>query len=191
VESGTWTAANVMELGAPMIAARLDGCEGKLARDATHAPIVVPTVIEDDALAARGRTQLLASRAARAAEAEWRANDREGDWRESEFTSVSTRIVRHPTTNETWVSAHARIEEGCGAPDINIWGLYRVVGSTLVAVQERNLGELWSIDQLVDLEGDGTLELVGAPWLENDVVIVRANGDEVSRLELPFFGCAC
>jgi len=187
-----WTATNVLELGAPVLAAKLDGCaQGTFARDAALSPIVVPEVIEDAALAQRARAKLLASSAAKAAQGEWLRDRRDGAWHEDESAAVRTLIVRHPTTHVTWVSVHARIEEGCGAPDINIWGLYRVDGDQLVTALERALGELYSVDKLIDLEGDGELEFIGAPWVPTDTVVSRASGDEVTRLQLPFYGCPC
>ena len=191
-EIRAWTAANVLELGAPVLAAKLDGCkQGTFARDAALSPIVVPKVIEDAALANRARAKLLASSAAKAAQHEWLRDGRDGTWHDDESATVRTLIVRHPTTDVTWVSVHARIEEGCGAPDINIWGLYRVDGDQLVTAQQRDLGELYSVDRLIDLEGDGELEFIGAPWVPTDTVVSRASGDEVTRLQLPFFGCPC
>lgn len=191
-DHAAWTAANVLELGAPVLAAKLAGCsEGTYAREAALPPVVVPTVIEDGALADRARAKLLASAPARAAQREWEQNERTGAWEASESTTIRTLIVRHPTTHVTWVSVHARVEEGCGGPDINIWGLYRLQGERLVAAQQRELGDLYSIDRLIDVEGDGELELIGAPWLGNDTIVVHAAGDELVRLALPFFGCPC
>jgi len=191
-DANAWTAQNVFDQGAPVLAAKLDGCkDGTFARDAALPAVVTPTVIDDNALAKRARAKLLASEPSKHAQLEWEKAKREGDWHTRDTASINTIIVRHPTTNATWVSVHARIEEGCGGTEINIWGLYRVDGDQLVTAQQRDLGEVHSIDQLVDIEGDGELEYIGKPWIATDIIVSRASGDEVQRLVLPFYGCAC
>jgi hypothetical protein len=70
--------------------------------------------------------------------------------------------------------------------------MYRVdANGALVAEQQRDLGELFSIRKLVDLDGDGEFEIIGAPWTMTDTIVARASGEELSRLELPFYGCGC
>lgn len=191
-DANKWTAQNVLDLGAPVLAAKLEGCKGgTFARDAALPPVVTPIAIEDKALAKRARAKLLASAPAKHAQLEWEKAEREGEWQKQDTASIDTIIVRHPTTNTTWVSVHARVEEGCGGPEINIWGLYRVDGEQLVTAQQRDLGEVHSIDKLVDIDGDGELEYIGKPWVATDIIVSRASGDEVQRLALPFYGCPC
>lgn len=185
-----WTADNVLEFGAPVLAAKLDACTGTFARARELPLVITPLVIEDEThIADRAREKLLSSVPARAAQYEWINAKREGEWKTG--AEISTIVVRHPLTNVVWVSVHARMEEGCDAPDINLWGLYRVDGDALATEQQRALGDLHSIDRLIDIEGDGALEVIGKPWHGTDTVIARPSGDELMRLELPFYGCSC
>ena len=192
-EGAAWTAASVAEHGAAVLGARLDGCKATAAtygRDASLPPIVVPEEISDPALADAARAALLASAPARAAAVEWSEHQMDGTWLEQ--ATLDTKVVRHPTTGARFVSIHARTDLGCGAPAINVWGLFRAgADGALEVVQLRPLGELHSVDKLVDLEGDGALEIIGAPWLGLDRALARASGQRLVRLTLPFYGCPC
>jgi hypothetical protein len=189
-----WSAKSVMAHGSVMLAAKLDGCAtATYARDATLPAVVIPEPVEDDAaLIDAARAKLIASSAARAEQAEWLEAwpQAEGDWHaHARFESI---VVRHPVTGVTWVSVHANSDFGCGGNDFNLWGLFRVEpDGSLATTQLRDLGELHAVKQLIDIEGDGELEVIGAPWLGLDRVIVRPGGAEVSRVDLPFFGCPC
>jgi hypothetical protein len=192
VEADHWTAQNVMEHGGAVLAARLAGCQGTFARAAELPPVITPTEIDDPALAATARAALLASSPAHDAQLEYLEYDQKGNWWDNEATHIDTKVLRHPTTGVTWVSVHAMQEHACGDPEINVWGLFRVQpDGTLAAVQLRKLGDLWSIDQLIDVDNDGELELIGKPWLGLDNVLTRASGEELDRVSLPFFGCPC
>ncbi|HEU4616279.1 MAG TPA: hypothetical protein VFS15_29475 [Kofleriaceae bacterium] len=192
IDDAKWTAKNVLEHGSVVLAARLAGCQGTLARDASLPPVIVPEEIDNPELAKRARVALIASQPSRDTQREYLEFDHQGNWWDDEYTSFTTHVVKHPTTGVTWVSVHGSIEHACGDGEVNVWGLFRVEpDGTLAAVQLRKLGDLWSIDQLVDLDNDGELELVGKPWLGLDTVITRASGEELDRLALPFFGCPC
>ncbi len=191
-EDHSWTAKNVLEMGSTVLAAKLDGCTGTFARDAALPAVIVPEEIQNAALAKQARAALIASTPAQDAQHEWLEYDNNGTWYDAEETTFATRIVRHPVTGVTWVSVHGYVEPMCGAAEANVWGLFRVqADGTLAAVQLRKLGDLWKIDQLIDIDGDGELELVGKPWLGLDTVVTRASGEELERLPLAFFGCAC
>ncbi|MBA2538561.1 MAG: hypothetical protein H0V17_02910, partial [Deltaproteobacteria bacterium] len=113
-----------------------------------------------------------------------------GDW--SDHTDFTTHILRHPKTGVTWVAIHAHTDHGCGGPDINVWGLFRVArDGSLVTVEDRKLDTLYAIDRIIDVDNDGKLELIGKTWLGTETVLTRANGDEVSRLAMKFHGCPC
>lgn len=187
-----WTAANVLDHGSVVLAAKLAGCTGTFARDAALPAVIVPTELENAKLAARARALVIDSTPARETQTEYAEFDQAGNWWESEHAQFATRIVRHPTTGVTWVSVHASMEHGCGDPEVNVWGLFRVQpDGTLAAVQLRRLGDLWSIDQLIDIDNDGELEVIGEPWLGLDTVVARGSGEELDRLSLAFFGCPC
>lgn len=191
-EDDSWTAKNVLELGSTVLAAKLADCTGTFARDAALPAVVVPEEIQNATLAAQARAALIASTPSDDAQHEWFEFDQNGTWYESEEAVFATRVVRHPTTGVTWVSVHGYVEPACGSAEANVWGLFRVqADGTLAAVQLRKLGDLWKIDQLIDIDGDGELELIGKPWLGLDTVVTRASGEELERLPLAFFGCAC
>jgi hypothetical protein len=192
VDADSWSANNVLESGNVVLAARLAGCTGTFARDAALPPVIVPRELGDEALVSQARAALIESAAARDAQAEYSAIVPSGNWWDAEGAQLSAKIVTHPTTGVTWVSMHGHMDEGCGGPQANVWGLFRVeADGSLAAVQLRKLDGLWSIDQLVDLDNDGELEVIGRPWLGLDTVVVSASGEELARLSVPFFGCPC
>jgi hypothetical protein len=186
----TWTAATVLAHGATTLAARLDGCTGTFARDAALPGVVVAQPREDAALAAAARAALIDSAPSRETQREWSDQDQQGAWHA--HTDIATGVLRHPRTGVTWVYAHGRGDLGCGGPEVNLWGLFRVdADGKLVAIQLRKLGDIHAIEQLVDIDGDGELEIIGSTWLGGDRVIARASGEELTRLALPFYGCSC
>jgi hypothetical protein len=192
VEDGKWTAKNVLDTGSVVLAAKLAGCTGTFARAAELPAVIIPPEIKDKHLAQQARKALIASTPARDAQQEYRDAEQGGDWWKSEYAHLATKIVRHPTTGVTWVSVHGSVEHGCGDPEVNVWGLFRVQpDGTLAAVQLRKLDDLWSIDQLIDIDNDGELEVIGKPWLGLDTVVARGSGEELDRLALSFFGCPC
>jgi len=187
-----WTTTNVMKEGSPILAAKLDRCDGTYARSASLPQVVVLQKMADDAeLIAKAKKSLLASTAATETVSEWlRDFEDEPDWKRD--AQYDIRTLRHPITGETWISIHAFNDHGCGTPEINVWGLFRVrEDGTLSASQLRNLGDMVRIDQIIDIEGDGELELIGHPWLGLDVTVTRASGEVEQNLPLPFFGCPC
>lgn len=193
LEKERWDAAGVMAAGAPVIAARLDGCRGTYARDAALAPVVIPEAIRDEKLAAAGRRALLASPAAagvaRSFE-ELRTAGAEGAW--WQHAEISADVLRHPRTGATFVAVRAAAEYYCGGPDINLWGLYRVgPGGALAPVSVVQLEELRSIEQILDVEGDGELELIGRTWPSDGVVLAGADGRARATLGMRFYGCPC
>jgi hypothetical protein len=192
VDAETWSANHVIESGHVVLAARLAGCAGTFARDAALPAVIVPRELSNEALVDQARAALIESAPAREAQIDYSEIVQSGNWWDAEGAQLSAKIVTHPTTGVTWVSMHGHIDEGCGGPQANVWGLFRVeADGSLAAVQLRKLDGLWSIDQLVDLENDGELEVIGKPWIGLDTVVVRASGEEIARLTVPFFGCPC
>lgn len=190
-----WTAATVMEAGAPMLVAQIDTCAGTYARDTSLPPVVVPVTLRDPALEQAGIAALRASAPAEETQREWdeqlrgtsaapRAWIREPD-------AITAQVVRHPGTGETFVSVHGHVGGGCGDPQANVWGLFRVVGGKLETVALRQLGALDSIDALLDVDGDGELELLGKPWISTTQILTDVDGNELDQLKLPFYGCPC
>jgi hypothetical protein len=187
-----WTAKTVFAEGSKIIAAQLDGCSGMLVRDAAISPIVYPTLLEDDAsmeLAQQAKAALLATQAAREIQTAWQA-ERTGAW--SKGANETFHVVRHPTTGVTWISVNVSADFGCGDPNANLWGLYRVApDGSLVESRVRALENGTTVEALVDLDADGELELIGRTWLDFERTVTSASGEPLQELALPFFGCAC
>jgi hypothetical protein len=193
VDAPSWTADSAMRSGDTVLAARITGCTtGVYARDAALPAIVTLQTIDDDNLADAARSALLASEPAVETQREWQELGQEGKW--YDHSELTTNVMRHPTTGVTWVTVHGNYAEGgCGGPDANVWGLFKVGrDGALETVDVRKLEAIHSIEKIIDVEGDGELELVGRPWIGLDIVLVRANGEaEVATLKRPFYGCPC
>lgn len=189
---GDWTAANAFDQGRPMLAARLDGCaEHTLARDAGARPFVMPEVIKDPALAATAKRAALASATASAAQNRWVEGGGEGRWQD--HATFDIRILKHPGTGTTWVVVFAKNEvDDCGIPEVNLLSTFQVGGNgKLRPVTSRVVSELHALESVLDIDGDGKLELVGEPWLGLDKLLTDGKGEVQDRLEVPFFGCPC
>lgn len=185
-----YTAKEVMESGSPVLAGKLDGCEGSYARPAELPPVVLGETIENEELAAKARDLVLNSRAATETANEWQRDYDRSDWQEDAEWDI--RVFKHPLTGVTWVSAHAFNEWGCGSPELNLWGLFRVSSDgKLTAAQLRNLGDMIRIHQLIDVEGDGEFELLGQPWLGTEQLLTHASGEAIDDVPLTFIGCPC
>jgi hypothetical protein len=189
--SDEWRDDSVLRNGEPMIAARLDNCDGTLARDATLPPAATPRRVKDvDAkLVAKARRMLIHSAKGAETAKAWSANqDTRSTW-DAEATWKTDMFV-HPTTHETWISIHAHTNEGCGAPFANVWGLYRVEKDHSLTAMDVDLGDIEQIDQLIDFDGDGMWEVVGDEWL-GEKRINDAKGNALDKLQRPFYGCPC
>jgi len=187
-----WTASSAFQSGIKLVAAKLDNCAGgTLARSANLAPIVIPSEIQDESLAAAGLAALQASPDVKAGAKEWKELQQKGNWTDDEYTQKSVRVVRHPTTGVTWVSAHFYHGGGCGAPNLSAWGLYRVGDDGTLVRVKASLGELTSIEKLVDLDNDGELEVLGRPWLGTERAVQASDGATLDTLALPYFFCPC
>ncbi len=185
-----WTVRTAAEAGKSVLAARIDNCaKGTFARRASLAPIVIPEQLENPKLAEAARAALLASQAAQDAQTAWSENANDA-WHD--HATFTTRVLRHPTTKTTWVAIHAGGEHECGGADFNVWGLFRVgADGTLYPAVTRKLETIYDVDHVIDVDNDGTFELVGRDWLGLSTVYGTIEGDEIERLEMPFHGCPC
>lgn len=186
-----FTADDLRDHGARMIAAKLDGCaDAAYAWDAS-APARAAVPERAPGLAAAARRQLLASPAARLAQQRWAEGGGVGAWREHAIWDV--RVLRHSVTGERWVLAHAgtRLDD-CGTPASDLLGSFRVdERGRLAPVSIERLDESVTIDAVIDGDGDGRLELLATPWPGTDRVLLDDRGRERARLDLAFFGCPC
>jgi hypothetical protein len=175
-----------------VVGALLDRCDGTYARSTSLPMVVVPETLPDDAeLVDRAQRELVRSAAAEKTQRSWVEEYQSTEsWKARALYDIRT--LRHPLTNQTWISIHAWNERGCGEGEVNIWGLFRVeADGSLTTKQLRDLGVMTKIDQIIDIEGDGEMELIGSPWIDQDVVLTRASGETLDVLPLPFIGCPC
>lgn len=187
-----WTAPAVFEHGAKILAAKLDNCAGgSYARESAYSNVIVPLAIEDEPLAAAALKSLKASTEAVGAQTEWTEYSQPGIWHQNEYATTQTMVLRHPMTGATWVSVHMQYSGGCGLPNINVWGLYRTDADGKLVRVKSSLGDIVQIEKILDVDGDGELEVIGRPWLGIDRAIQAADGTTLEKLELPYFMCPC
>ncbi len=191
--SSHWTAASVAAHGTSFVAAKLERCTGTYGRAAT-APAVVPFVEVEDPHAAIAARELMHSALADQARTAYDSQLGPAPAPEDAFdraVQVTTHAARDPRTGTLWIAVHARAEFACGGPDANFWTLDRVDGDRLVSVARGTTDNLASVDGLVDLDGDGTPEILGAGWLEPTHAFYAADMTELASFTVPFFGCPC
>jgi hypothetical protein len=184
-----WSAASVVEHGDPLIAGKLDGCTGSWARAASESPAAVGISAEAGPLVAAARVDLFAGELANQTQAEWRAAGLTGDWRTE--VAITSLVARHPVTNERWVVLHAKRGGGCGDHEVNILAAYRVNDDGSVTRISAKTVELDSIEQLVDIDGDGTFEVIGTTSWGLNRTFIDLHGNWLSTLPLQFYGCPC
>lgn len=175
----------------PLVAATLSGCPGRYARLASLPAAAQAEELQDDGIGAAARAALFRSDAAATAQASYDEIYQDGTWYQHEWGQITTRVVRHPATGETFALVHVVMDFACGGADINVLGLYRRgAGGTPEPVLVRDFGDVTSIDQLVDLDGDGHFEIIGDAHF-NGPVLLDAAGETRTALSVPFFGCSC
>lgn len=187
-----WTAATAAKAGASQLAARLDVAKecvpGFYGRDASLARMTELETISRPALDDVARSALLATEASADAQIAW-AEQGEGSW--IEHMQLTTFTRRHPTTGEVFIGIHATFEEmGCGGPDINVWGLFRVRDDGTVETVVAKQIDLYSIERVIDVDNDGMPELLGRSRI-GTTVLTTARGVQISELTVPFYGCMC
>ena len=187
-EVDRWTGESVLASGKKMLAARLAAGESGFARDAATAPFAVAEPIAARAALRGARRDFLASEAAFAARADFSAESGEP----ADFAPlVSELVVRHPLTGSIWISLHLEAGDLCGGAEVNLWGLYRVDGDTAHREHIGPLERTGSIETLIDIDGDGRLEVLTRGQLGIDRQLFSAEGALKKELERPFYGCPC
>lgn len=175
----------------PHVAAILGDCTGRYARLASLPAAIEPVEITDDGFGAAARSALFRSEQARAAQDSYDEIHADGVFHEDQWGEISTRVVRNPETGATFAIVHVVIDYGCGGANINLLGVYRkAAGGEPVAVSVRDLDEVTGIDRLIDVDGDGSFELIGDTWLDGPVLL-DSSGETQLALPVPFFGCPC
>ena len=183
----------VLEHGAPVVAAVLEGCtvQRGVGRWAELPAVIEAVAVEDETIAERARSALLSSRAAKAAQKAFEETEQTGAFWRSDYGSITTKVMRHPRTNTVYASVQAVFDFECAGAGINLWGLYEVDRSgSLKELRASDAGMLISIERAVDIDGDGAFEFFAEEYLSGHVV-VTPGGDVLRSLEIPFFGCSC
>jgi len=188
-----WSPKSVMEYGNPVLAAKIDGCTGLFARDASLPAI---TVLPDttagggsERLAEQALKLLTTSDLSKAAQDAWREASHEGNWWEDDDAKIETRIVRHPRSGDVFVVVHAYRFNDCGEVGGNLVGTYRVEASGKLTSAKVDSSAMDSLEGVIDLENDNELELVGkSKW---DSFIDRMNGDSAATIGPSTYGCGC
>ncbi|MFY0527818.1 hypothetical protein ACN28I_33265 [Archangium gephyra] len=190
INDSEWTADTVFSAGQKVLAARLDRCKGTFARAASAAPIRVARPAVNEEAVAAARADFLASEVIVQARKEQAEGGVTGALEQVYAPHVVT--VRHPTTGETWISLHLRLgEAGCGDPQANVWGLYRVTARGVERTRLRLLAPQQTLDALLDVDGDGQFELL----IQDDFGFsreLRSGEDKViRRVTMPIYECLC
>jgi hypothetical protein len=179
------------DLGHLVLAARLDGCQGTYAQPAgIPAAATVARVLDSHPAVSAAVLALRQSKAGRAAQRTWRENDYEGAWWQD--AEVTTQVLQHPRTGETFISVHALADAECGGLEINLWGMYRVAASGKpVPLVQRALDNVHELETFLDIDGDGRFEILASSLWGMDTFLLRADGSRQAMLHVPYFGCQC
>src|SRR5262249_37452037 len=130
---------------------------------ASLSPAVVGAKLDSTSLVAAARVDLFAGELARQTQDEWRAAGLTGDWRTE--VPVTALAARHDKTHETWIVLHAHRDAGCGDHEVNILAVYHANDNGTVTRISVEHVDIDSIEQLVDVDGDGQFEITAtAGW---------------------------
>jgi hypothetical protein len=186
------------DVGHLVLAAQLDGCKGSYAQPTDHPAVAsdrpalatVARVLDSHPAESAAVLALRKSPAGRAAQRTWRENDYEGAWWQD--AEVTTQVLQHPRTGETFVSVHALADVECGGLEINLWGMYRVgADGKLEPLAQRAVDNVHELDTFLDIDGDGRFEILASSLWGMDTFLLRADGSRQAMLHLPYYGCQC
>ena len=183
----------VLRYSNAVIAGRLDGCKvtGGIARSASLPLALQAQSVRDDDAIERARKLMLASDVSAKAQRTYQEDTGETrKWWTDEYLTKNDKIFRHPRTGKTLVSVQLGNDGGCGSPQINLWGLYELAADgQLKPLQVIDTGSTHSIDEAIDLDGDGTFEFLVDDY--NAATVLSMDNKSLRVLERPFYGCSC
>ncbi|MDX2093752.1 MAG: hypothetical protein SFX73_38295 [Kofleriaceae bacterium] len=184
-----WTLEDLMN-DEVILAAKLDGCAGTWARSTDYQPAQVARAVSSPSLETDAIADLLAiDDGADPIQDAWKEMGGEGDWRES--VDIEAKTFEHPDTGEKWIFASAYKEGSCGDPSASKMAAYRVTASGAVQrfTELDYAGE--TLQEVVDLDGDGQPELVFGSG--GSATLVDLANKEHASIAVPFhtYGCGC
>ena len=182
------------DMGHLVLAARLDGCKGSYAQPAEGVIAATPATVLDAHPAVPAAVRALRrSDPGRAAQRMWREHDYPGNWWQD--AELTTQVVQHPRTGETFISVHALADVECGGLEINLWGIYRVTDLdyplALAPLIERKLDNVHALQTFVDIDGDGRFEILASSLWGADTFRLGADGSRQAMLHVPYLDCQC
>lgn len=190
-EPTAWTVELVRESNVTL-AAKLDaGCwGGSWARAATEAPAAVAEIVAEPELEATALADLMAKTDHDETQVGWTEMGGEGDWRD--HVDVTSVTWQHPLTDEKWVFAQAALGGSCGEPSVSLMAAYRVrEDGSVHRAADLNFAHS-TIDQIVDLDGDGQPELVlGGRGSSTELVDLANAHHESIYVPNHSHGCGC
>lgn len=188
-----FTAKDVFKYGDRMLVAKLStSCAGRFAREVTAPRAAALTELTATASQiAAARAALVASDVGRQLNDAWAEAGTKLAWDADPEMKFTTKLYRHATTGKVFASVHAANGFACGGNEANIWGLYQVEGDVLVPVVERGLEGITEILELVDVDGDGTPDMIGKGYLGLGTQIQLADGTVTDGIDVDYVGCPC
>ena len=186
-----WTVELVRESNVTLAAQLEDGCYGAWARAESESPAAVAAVLEDPALESAALADLLAKTAGDdETQLSWKDQGGEGDWRDQ--VGIRSVAWQHPLTEEKWVFVQAATGGSCGEPTVSLMAAYRVrADGTVRRAADLNFAHN-TIDEIVDLDGDGQPELLlGGGGSSTDLVDLTNAHHESIYVPNHSHGCGC
>jgi hypothetical protein len=183
-----WTVDSVREQNITL-AAKLDGCPGTWARAENLSRSAVGAIIEAEDLETAAIGDLLAKDDYDPNQESWKEQGGEGDWRDA--VELSSLAWQHPVTNERWIFVQATKPGSCGDPSINVMAAYRATADGTV----RRFTDLEfgydSIQEVVDIDGDGQPELLMGDLDRTELVDLKNTMHDSISVPSRDFTCGC
>lgn len=188
IPADDWTVESVREQGV-VLAAKLDRCDGTWARAADWSPAAIVAKVDAPALERVAADDMVAMFDSELAD-DWREQGGEGTWRDA--AKVTTSTWAHPLTEERWIFVQASHPGTCGEANIEKLAAYRVGADG----QPRFVSELGgghdTIEQVIDVDGDGQPELLMASEDDStELVDLAGSGQQAIYIPHVSYGCGC
>lgn len=174
--------AEAFAAGTQVVVARLDGCagQGRYATPLASKPPVIGAKVDDRKLVGRALAEFATFPEAIKLQAEWEADGNTGSWLDKSDGAVE--VFKHPTSGQTLVSVPASAGDGCGGDEFHarVWMVFEVKGGKLEAgiIAAEPPGKIL---EAVDIDGDGTLELLieGSFGSGVDLELILDDGESI------------